>query len=294
MSLQKIGVWAAVDALAAPDAANFVRSLETLGYDTLWIPEGMGREVFSSAAWLLANSTKITVASGIANIYARDAFSSAASRKTLNEQWNGRFLLGLGVSHVPLVEGLRHGEYGKPVPTMRQYLEAMEQAPYGAPMPSTMGPLVLAALGPLMLALARDKTDGAHPYNTPPEHTAEARGILGPGKLLCVEQAAILETDAAKARALARQFLQIYIGLPNYVNMWKRFGLTDDDMAGGGSDRLIDTVIAWGDEEAIRKRIGDHLQAGADQVCVQALGPATSGTCAPDSKLLQLLAPRRT
>jgi probable F420-dependent oxidoreductase len=284
-------VWAAVDALPAADAAKFVRSVEAAGYDTLWIPEGMGREVFGASAWLLANSTTITIASGIANIYARDAFSAVASRRTLNEQWNGRFMLGLGVSHVPLVEGLRHSQYGKPVPTMRAYLEAMEQAPYGAPMPSKMGPLVLAALGPLMLALARDKTDGAHPYNSMPEHTAEARGILGAGKLLCVEQAAILETDPPKARALARQFLQIYIGLPNYVNMWKRFGLTDADMAGGGSDRLVDTVVAWGDEAAIRRRIDAHLQAGADQVCVQALGPVVGGMCAPDLKLLQLLAP---
>ena len=290
--MHKIGVWAAVDVLSAPQSADFVRHLEAFGYDTLWIPEGMGREVFGASAWLLANTTTITVASGIANIYARDGFSAAASRRTLNEQWNGRFLMGLGVSHVPLVEGLRHTQYGKPVPTMRAYLEAMEQAPYGAPLPAKMGPLVLAALGPLMLALARDKTDGAHPYNSTPEHTAEARGILGPGKLLCVEQAAILETDPSKARALARQFLQIYIGLPNYVNMWKRLGLTDADMAGGGSDRLIDTVIAWGDETAIRRRIDEHLQAGADQVCVQALGPAVGGMCAPDVELLKLLAPR--
>lgn len=290
--MKKIGVWAAVDVLPAPQGADFVRTLESLGYDTLWIPEGMGREVFGASAWLLANSTTITIASGIANIYARDGFSAAASRRTLNEQWNGRFLMGLGVSHVPLVEGLRHTQYGKPVPTMRAYLEAMEQAPYGAPAPQKMGPLVLAALGPLMLALARDKTDGAHPYNSTPEHTAEARAILGPGKMLCVEQGAILEADPAKARALARHFLQIYIGLPNYVNMWKRLGLTDADMAGGGSDRLIDTVIAWGDEKAIRRRIDEHLQAGADQVCVQALGPAVGGMCAPDLKLLELLAPR--
>lgn len=288
--MKKIGVWAAVDTLTAPQSADFVRTLESLGYDTLWIPEGMGREVFGAAAWLLAHSKRITIASGIANIYARDGFSAAASRRTLNEQWDGRFLLGLGVSHVPLVEGLRHSQYGKPVPTMRAYLDAMEQAPYGAPTPAKLGPLVLAALGPLMLALARDKTDGAHPYNSTPEHTAEARGILGPGKLLCVEQAAILETDAAKARARARQFLHLYIGLPNYVNMWKRLGLTDADMAGGGSDRLIDTVIVWGDEKAIRRRIDAHLQAGADQVCVQALGPAVGGMCVPDTDLLRLLA----
>jgi probable F420-dependent oxidoreductase len=293
MTLQTVGVWAAMDVLSASRGAGFVRTLESLGYDTLWIPEGMGREVFGAAAWLLSNTTTLTIASGIANIYARDGFSAAASRRTLNEQWDGRFLLGLGVSHVPLVEGLRHGQYGKPVPTMRAYLEAMEQAPYGAPEPERVAPLVLAALGPLMLALARDKTDGAHPYNSTPDHTAEAREILGTGKLLCVEQAAILQTDPAKARALGRQFLHLYLGLPNSVNMWKRLGLTDADMAGGGSDRLVDAVIAWGDEKAIRRRIDEHLQAGADQVCVQALGPVIGGMCAPDLELLQLLAPTR-
>ncbi len=139
-----------------------------------------------------------------------------------------------------------------------------------------------------MLELSGERADGAHPYNVPPEHTREAREILGPNKLLCVEQGAILETDPAQARALARQFLELYLGLPNYVNNWRRLGFTDADFAGGGSDRLIDAVVVWGDEKAIRKRIDEHLQAGADHVCVQAIG--ASGR--PDEHLLSALAAR--
>lgn len=291
MFLEKLAVWAGIDCLAAAEAASFARQVESWGYETLWIPEGIGREVFSSSAWLLASTQNLVVASGIANIYARDAFSAAAAQKTLNEQSGGRFVLGLGVSHVPLVEGVRHLQYGKPIPTMRAYLQAMAQSPYGASPPANKPLTILAALGPKMLQLAAEQADGAHPYNVTPEHTAEARQLLGRGKLLCVEQAAILETDATKARALARQFLAIYLGLPNYVNTWKRLGFSDADVAGSGSDRLIDAVIAWGDEQAIRTRIEQHWQAGADQVCVQALGSWQGMMCRPDEKLLALLAP---
>jgi probable F420-dependent oxidoreductase len=287
MTLGKLGVWAGTDALNATEAAAFARRAENWGYSALWIPEATGREAFSASAWLLANTTTLTVATGIANIYARDAFSAAAARSGLNEQSGGRFLLGLGVSHVPLVEGLRHLTYGKPVATMRAYLEAMSAARYGAAAPAAAPLTILAALGPNMLALSRDAADGAHPYNVPPQHTWRAREILGPGKLLCVEQGAVLETDAAKARAAARRFLSVYLGLPNYVENWKRLGFTDADTSGGGSDRLIDTVIVWGDESAIRKRLDEHWQAGADHVCVQAIGP----THLPDQRLLELLSP---
>ena len=292
MPLAKLAVWAAVDCFTAPDAAKFARQVETWGYDALWIPEGLGREMFSSAAWLLASTNRLKIASGIANIYARDAFSAAAAQKGLHEQSGGRFVMGLGVSHVPLVEGVRHLNYGKPVPTMRAYLQAMAKSPYMAP-PASGKPLtLLAALGPLMTQLAAELADGAHPYNTTPEHTAEARQLLGPGKLLCVEQAAILETDAAKARAAARQFLSIYLTLPNYVNAWKRLGFTDDDVAGGGSDRLVDAIVVWGDESAIRRRLELHWQAGADQVCVQAIGPMKGMASLPDERLLALLGPK--
>jgi probable F420-dependent oxidoreductase len=193
----------------------------------------------------------------------------------------------LGVSHKPLVEDMRQLEYRKPVATMRAYLQAMAKAPYYSVLPAATPKTVLAALGPKMLQLAAELTDGALPYNVTPEHTQEARSILGAGKLLCVEQAAILETDATKARARAREFLSRYFGLPNYVNNWRRLGFSDTDVAAGGSDRLIDALLVWGDEKAIRARINQHWQAGADHVCVQALGD--QGQC--DEHLLSLLAP---
>ena len=287
MRLTNLGVWAATDGLSAAEAATFAKRVEAWGYGVLWTPEAVGREVFSASAWLLANTTRLIVASGIANIYARDAFAAAAAQKGLNEQSGDRFLLGLGVSHIPLVKDMRQHEYGKPVATMRTYLEGMAAAPYKSVAPRSPPQTVLAALGPKMLELAGERTDGAHPYNVPPEHTREAREILGPNKLLCVEQAAILETDGSQARARARQFLEIYMGLPNYVNNWRRLGFSDPDFAGGGSDRLVDAVVAWGDEKAIRKRIDEHWQAGADHVCVQAIGAGGR----PDERLLQVLAP---
>jgi probable F420-dependent oxidoreductase len=287
MQIDKLGAWAATDNLSAANAAEFARRIEAWGYGALWIPEGIGREMFSASAWLLANTSTLTVASGIANIYARDPVSSAAAQKGLNEQSGGRFLLGLGVSHVPLVEARKHA-YGKPVATMRAYLRGMAEADYRSVFPAAPPKTVLAALGPKMLELSAELADGAHPYNVPPEHTRQARNILGTDKLLCVEQAAILETNAADARAIARRFLAFYFGLPNYVDNWKRLGFSDRDLAGGGSDRLIDAVVAWGDEKAIRTRIQEHWQAGADHVCVQAVGP----TLLPDERLLALLAPR--
>jgi probable F420-dependent oxidoreductase len=288
MKLKKLGVWAGTDGLSAADAAAFARRLESWGYGALWISEAVGREAFSACAWLLANTSNLIIASGIANIYARDAFSAAAAQKGLNEQSGGRFLLGLGVSHIPLVEGVRKLQYGKPVATMRAYLRAMAEATYQSVPPAAPTTTVLAALGPKMLALSAESADGAHPYNVTPEHTRLARAILGAGKLLCVEQGAILETNPSAARAIARRFLAIYMGLPNYVDNWRRLGFTDADFAGGGSDRLVDALIVWGDEKAIRQRIDEHWQAGADHVCVQAIGQ----TALPDERLLRLLAPQ--
>jgi probable F420-dependent oxidoreductase len=287
MDLKSIGVWAALDELSATDAAQFAKKVEAWGYGALWIPEAVGREVLSSAAWLLANTARLVVASGIANIYARDALAAASAQKGLNEQSDGRFLLGLGVSHAPLVKDLRQHDYGKPVATMRAYLQAMAAAPYKSISPPSPPKTVLAALGPKMLELAAELADGAHPYNVTPGHTREARAIIGKGKLLCVEQGVILETDPSQARASARKFLNLYLGLPNYVNNWRRLGFVDSDFAGGGSDRLIDAVIAWGDEKAIRARLDEHWQAGADHVCIQAIG----GTPLPDERVLSLLAP---
>ncbi len=287
MDLKKLGVFSGVDRLSAVDAAAFARRVEAWGYGALWISEAVGREAFSSAAWLLANTKQLVIATGIASIYARDPFATAAAQKGLNEQSAGRFLLGLGVSHVPLVEGIRKLQYGKPVTTMRAYLKAMADSAYHSVLPATPPKTVLAALGPKMLELSAELADGAHPYNVTPEHTREARTLLGAGKLLCVEQVAVLDTNPATARAAGRRFLSVYMGLPNYVNNWRRLGFTDADFEGGGSNRLVDAIVVWGDENAIRARIDEHWQAGADHVCVQALG----ATGQADEHLLGLLAP---
>ena len=289
MQLGRLGVWNAMDAMSAADGAAFAKRVEAWGYSALWLPESRGRNVLVHSSWLLANTTRLIIAPGIANIYARDPMAMANGQRALAEQSGGRFLLGLGVSHVPSVEGLRGHTYGRPVATMRGYLEAMAAAPYGAPEPPEKPLTVLAALGPRMLALSADMADGSHPYNVPPEHTAEARQIMGPGKLLCPEVWVLLETDAAKARSAARQALANYMRLDNYVNNWRRLGFTDDDFAGGGSPRFIDANVAWGDEGAIRKRIQEHWDAGADHVCIQTIRP--DGGRLPDERLLALLAP---
>jgi probable F420-dependent oxidoreductase len=228
-------------------------------------------------------------ATGIANIYARDAMAMRAAQQTVDELAGGRFVLGLGVSHPFLVEGLRGHAYGRPIATMRAYLEAMAAATYQGPAPAAEVPIVIAALRPRMLALAGERCAGAHPYNVTPEHTARARAILGRGPTLAPEQMVLCETDPARARAIARQNLDLYMKSPNYLNNWKWLGFTDEDFAGGGSDRLIDAVVAWGDEQAIRARIDAHFAAGADHVCIQPLRP--DGERGPDLRLLEDLAP---
>ena len=288
MQLGRLGVWAAMDAMSAAEGAAFAKRVEGWGYAALWLPESRGRNVLVHSSWLLANTSRLIVAPGIANIYARDAMAMANGQRALAEQSGGRFLLGLGVSHAPAVDSRGHS-YSRPVATMRAYLEAMKAAPYGAPAPAEPPLTILAALGPRMLALSASHADGAHPYNVTPEHTAEARRIMGPGKLLCPEVWVLLESDAAKARALGRQALANYLRLDNYVNNWRRLGFGDDDFAAGGSDRFIDANIAWGDETAIRRRLQLHWDAGADHICIQSISP--DGSRRPDEAVLALLAP---
>jgi probable F420-dependent oxidoreductase len=288
MQLGKLGVWAPMDALTAAEGAEFAQRVEAWGYSALWLPESRGRNVLVHSSWLLANTRNLIVAPGIANIYARDAMAMANGQRALAEQSGGRFLLGIGVSHPPMVAGLRGHHYGKPVATMRAYLTEMALAPYIAPEPPEKPLTILAALGPRMLALSAELADGAHPYNVPPEHTAEARQILGSGKLLCPEVWVLLETDPEKARSAARQALAPYLKLDNYVNNWLRLGF-GDDLGGGGSDRFIDANVAWGTGEAIRNRIQEHWDAGADHVCVQSIHP--DGSRRPYEKVLALLAP---
>ena len=275
MKLGKIGVWQFVDTLPATEAAEAAKRVEGLGYSALWLPETVGRHPFASASWLLANTSSLILATGIANIYHREPGVTLAGQMTLAEQSGGRFLLGLGVSHKPLVEGVRGLSYGKPVETMRSYLQAMGTAPYSSVAPEKPPPTVIAALGPKMLELARESADGAHPYFTSPEHTREARKILGDDSWLCVEQKVILESDMDKARATARATFGMYSPLPNYRNNWKRMGFTDADLDDGGSDAFLDATFAIGGVEEIVSRVEAHLDAGASHVCVQAV--STSG-----------------
>jgi len=273
MQLGKMGVWYFLDGQPAAVAAETVKRIEALGYSALWIPETVGRDPFVLASWLLANTSKLVVATGIANIYHREPGVMMQAQKTLAEQSGNRFLLGMGVSHRPMVEGVRGLDYGAPVPTMRSYLEKMAASPYTAVQPSEPPPTVIAALGPLMLKLARDKCTGAHPYFVSPEHTAMAREVLGPDPWLCVEQKVILEADPAKARALARPVAQIYLGLPNYRNNWLRMGLTEADLENGGSDKFIDATFAWGTVDQVKARLKAHFDAGASHVCIQPVNP---------------------
>lgn len=272
IQLGAFGVWTfQLDILPAAGMQETVAELEELGYGAVWYGEALAREAFTKATLLLARTKRVVVATGIANIYARDPVTTAAAQKTLAEAYPNRFLLGLGVSHIPLVERVRGHRYDKPVPTMRAYLDAMDQAPYQAVPPPSKPPRVLAALGPLMLKLAAERADGAHPYNTTPKHTAQARELLGPDPYLCPEQAVVLEKDPAKARAIARKFLEIYLGLPNYTNNWLRLGFQETDLANGGSDRFIDAVVPWGELKAVVSRIQEHHAAGADHVCIQVI-----------------------
>jgi probable F420-dependent oxidoreductase len=292
MQLGPLAVWCMTDRLSSPELADFARRVEAWGYDALWQPEVLGRNVLVSSSWALANTTTLKIASGIASIYGRDAQAAVGAQRGLAEQSGGRFLLGLGVSHAPMVEGMRGQHYGKPVAAMRAYLEAMRRGLYMAAPPAEPPQTVIAALGPKMLELAGELSDGAHTYNVTPEHTADARRRLGQGKLLCVEHKVVLERDPDRARATARDTLRGYLGLRNYQENWRRLGYGEDDWTGEGSDRLIDALVAWGDEGQIRRRLQEHWDAGADQVCIQPLAAGSVG--AIDERVLETLAPARS
>jgi probable F420-dependent oxidoreductase len=271
MQLGRVGIWHFLDLQPAAGAQAAAREIEELGFQTLWIPEAIGREAFVHAALLLAATKRLVVATGIANVWARDAMAMAAAQKTLAEAYPGRFLLGMGVSHAPLVAGMRGHDYRKPLTFLRAYLDAMDAAPFVAAGPAEPPPRVLASLHPRSLALARDRAWGSHPYFVPPEHTAKAREILGPGKLLAPEQMVCFAKDPSTARAIARQHMQAYLGLPNYVRNLLALGFTDHDVADGGSDRLVDAIVAWGGIDAAAARVKAHHEAGADHVGLQVL-----------------------
>ena len=289
MDLGRLGVWTWLDGMSGPEAADFATQLEEWGYCALWLPEAVGRDPFALIGYLAGQTERLILATGIANIYARDPMTMNAIHKTLVDLSDGRLVLGLGVSHQHLVSKVRGHEYTRPVSTMRAYLEKMQSALFLAPQSDREAPIVLAALRPKMLGLAREQVRGAHPYFVPPEHTARAREILGKGPWLCPEQMVLRESDPAKARDVARKNMAIYLGLPNYQNSLKWVGFEDSDFENGGSDRVVDAIVAWGDEAAIQERIQEHWDAGADHVCIQPL--AADGAPGPDVALLEALAP---
>ena len=287
--LGRLGVWAGLDAYSAREAADFARKLENWGYSALWTPEAVGRDPFTFIGYLAGQTERLVFATGIANIYARDPMTMKAILQTMSELAAERFVLGLGVSHQHLVSKIRGHDYQKPLTTMRNYLAAMEKALYMGAAPEQTAPIVLAALRDKMLGLAATQTAGAHPYLTPPEHTARARKVMGDSAWLCPEQMVILETDAGNARAVARKHLQVYLSLPNYRNNLMQFGFDSADFDDGGSNKLVDAIVAWGDEQAIADRIQAHRDAGANHVCIQTFRP--DGKAGPDLRLLETLAP---
>ena len=265
MQLGRLGVWYSTDKLNGTQLAELASAVEKNGYGTLWYPESRGYESMSLAGYLLSKSSRLTVGSSIANIYARDPFTARRAMVSLNGLYGGRFVLGLGVSHIPMVEGLRGHRYDKPLGAMSAYLDGVHKdLPEGRE-----APVLVAALGPKMLALSAEKAQGAVPYNVTPQHTAEAAKILGPKRVLAVEQKVTIETDPAKARALGRKELARYMVLPNYRNNWLRLGFTEAELADAGSDRFIDAMVLWGDAATVKKGLRAHFDAGATHVCLQ-------------------------
>jgi len=291
MELGRLGVWGGADAWGVEGAVEFAQKVEAQGYGALWIPDALMLDPLVQAAHLLSNTQRLVVATGICNIYARDAQVSRCASHSLAALSGGRFVLGLGVSHKSFVEEVRGHAYRAPVPAMRDYLDAMDRASYLGPAPPEEPPVVLGALRPKMIALAGERTSGIHPYFTPPEHTARAREILGPEKWICVEQKVVLETDASRAREIGRAAIAVTVALENYQANLRWLGYEDADFQAGGSDRLVDDLIAWGEVSAIEARIQAHFDAGATHVCLHAL--RGDGKPGPDLEILEALAPGR-
>ena len=277
--LGRVGIWSfALQANPFPVSTAGLRAYEALGYRSVWFPESVGsKEAFAHAALLLGASERLVVGTGIANIHARDGVAMALGGRTLEEAYPGRFVQGIGVSHAPSVAA-RGGLYGKPIEQMTAYLDAMDGAPWAGPA-TERPPVLLAALGPRMLELAAERADGAHPYFVPVEHTRIARERLGADPVLVVEVTAVIDDDAARARETARTFATRYLALPNYANNLRRLGYADDDVADGGSERLLGEVVVQGSAAAVAARVREHLEAGADTVVVQLRAPSPADLC---------------
>ena len=285
----RLGIWSRTNVMDKRGLADLAKNVERLGYQTLWYPESLSYEALSVAGYLLSHTEKLIVASGIANIYARDAVTAAQGHDSLNRLYDNRFLMGLGVSHVPLVEGARGHSYGKPVATMRKYLGDIISAKIDPTIKIDDRALVLAALGPKMLELASASTKGALPYCVTPDHTIEARKIMGPEPWLCVEQKICFTNEEGTARTIAQEQMAPYMAMTNYRNNWFRLGFTEEEVTGNAAPRFLDAMVVWGKEQVINDCIDAHFKAGADQVVLQAFRP--DGKSGSDPKALEAFAP---
>lgn len=278
-----LGAFLYPDNFSPNQLVTFARRFEELGYAAVWYPEALVYESFTLGGYLLSNTNRITIASGIANIYARDPMSTVQASRALEAFYPGRYITGLGVSHPTLVSDIRGHAYGQPVATMRRYLDAMD-----ASRPHVVGhdtPVVLGALGPRMSALGAERCAGVHPFNAPPTHTRRTREELGPDAWICTAQHVCMSTDPVRARAAARKALEFYFITPNYQRNWLSLGYDATDFAGGGSDRLVDALVAWGTETEIRARINQHFDAGATQVIINTIHPDNTSTAMFDNEI---------
>ena len=292
MNLGRIGVCTPAPGLMSATAArSAVEQIEELGFGTIWYPESIGsKEALSQGALLLGWTERIVVASGIANIWARDAMATANGARALTDAFPDRFLLGIGASNAASVP-LRGHAFSRPLSRMREYLDAMDDSPYLPPEPEAPVRRILAALGPRMLKLASERSIGAHPSVVPVEHTAFAREVIGSGSLLAVAQAVLLTTDRTEVRRIAGEHMSFYLARKPYRDNLERLGWSDSDMEGAGSDALLDAIVAWGDVDAIGARVQAHFDAGADHVCIQPLAVKPSD---PQLGQLERLAPALT
>ena len=284
------GVWTRMDGFSVGEAIEFAQRVEELGFGALWIPDAFGRDPFAHAALLFQHTKTLVIATGVVNIHLREAQATACAQRELHDQSGGRFLLGLGVSHQTAVEPLFGKPYPAPVPSMREYLDRLEAAMWWGPELRGRPPVILAALGPRMLELAARRTLGAHPFFAPPENTRRSRSLLGDDVWLCPEQKLLLETDPEKARARARQAMAGPLTMPNYRKNLMRCGFEESELDDGGSDRVVDAVVAWGDEAALTSRVHEHREAGATHVCIQPLD--ADDPSRPSLATLERLAPR--
>lgn len=294
--LGPLGVWTYhLDPQPMSRAQEVAAELDELGFGSLWLPEAVSREPFANSALLLSATRRMTVATGIASLHSRTAMTMNAGWRTLHEAFPGRFLLGVGVSHQPHVEGVFRGTYGnKPYSTMVDYLDGMDASVFFGAAAAEPPRRVLAALGPRMLRLSAQRGVGAHSYFVPVEHTVLAREALGEAALLVPEQTVVLESDPTVARETARRFMKTYLALPNYVTNLRRLGWGDDDLDHGGSDRLVDAIVAWGSLDQIAARVQAHLDAGADHVCVQVQVPQARRLPLPEWRELASIQPSLT